>query len=82
MAQRIILELKDKIKKEQLAFRADTGPLLPQEPQAGSGLSEAVSALMVLGYTQAEANRAVAAVYSDGMELEEIIRNALKGLMK
>jgi Holliday junction DNA helicase RuvA len=37
---------------------------------------------MVLGYTQAEANRAVAAVYSDGMELEEIIRNALKGLMK
>jgi Holliday junction DNA helicase RuvA len=82
MAQRIILELKDKIKKEQLAFRADTGLELPQEPQAGSGLSEAVSALMVLGYTQAEANRAVAAVYSDGMELEEIIRNALKGLIK
>ncbi|HOQ08048.1 MAG TPA: Holliday junction branch migration protein RuvA [Clostridiales bacterium] len=81
MAQRIILELKDKIKKEQLDLRA-TGPDLPQVPQEGSRLAEAVSALMVLGYSQAEANRAVASVYSDGLELEEIVRKALKGLMK
>ncbi|MFY9569285.1 MAG: Holliday junction branch migration protein RuvA [Acetivibrionales bacterium] len=82
MAQRIILELRDKIRKEQFAVRADEGSALPEEPQSGSRLSEAVSALMVLGYTQAEANRAVASVYSDEAELEEIIRNALKGLIR
>jgi len=82
MAQRIILELKDKIKKEQLDLKAAEGPDLPQLPQEGSRLAEAVSALMVLGYSQAEANRAVASVYSDGLELEEIVRKALKGLMK
>jgi Holliday junction DNA helicase RuvA len=82
MAQRIILELKDKIKKEQIALAADIGPELPQEPHAGSRWSEAVSALMVLGYTQAEAGRAVASSYSDGLELEEIIRKALKGLVR
>jgi Holliday junction DNA helicase RuvA len=81
MAQRIILELKDKIRKEQLALntvadseKAATG--------GGSRLSEAVSALMVLGYTPLEANRAVAAVYSDDLDLETIIRNSLKGLIR
>ncbi|HEY8349300.1 MAG TPA: Holliday junction branch migration protein RuvA [Clostridia bacterium] len=82
MAQRIILELKDKIKKEQLDLKAAAGPDLPQEPREGSRLAEAVSALMVLGYSQAEASRAVASVYSDGLGLEEIIRNALKGLVR
>lgn len=81
-AQRIILELRDKLKKEQLDARAAAGADLPQLPKEGSRLSEAVSALMVLGYTQAEANRAVASVYSDELELEEIVRKALKGLVR
>jgi len=81
MAQRIILELKDKIKKEQLDLKA-AGPDLTLEPLVGSRLAEAVSALMVLGYSQAEASRAVASVYSDELGLEEIIRNALKGLVR
>jgi len=81
MAQRIILELKDKIKKEQLDLKA-AGPDLTLEPLVGSRLAEAVSALMVLGYSQAEASQAVASVYSDELGLEEIIRNALKGLVR
>jgi len=81
MAQRIILELKDKIKKEQLDLKA-AGPDLTLEPLVGSRLAEAVSALMVLGYSQAEASRAGASVYSDELGLEEIIRNALKGLVR
>jgi Holliday junction DNA helicase RuvA len=37
---------------------------------------------MVLGYTHYEAGRAVAAVYSEDMDLEVIIKNALKGADK
>ncbi len=83
MAQRIILELKDKIKKEQLA--AVSGVLKEQtvsDARSGSKSSEAVSALMVLGYTAVEASRAVSAVYSDDMDIESIIRNSLKNLVR
>lgn len=84
MAQRIILELKDKIKKEQLAAipggsKDSPGAVLPRE---SSRVSEAVSALMVLGYTALEASRAVSAVYSEELDLETIIKNSLKGLIR
>ncbi len=80
MAQRIILELKDKIKKEQLA---DIGkPETVAVGKENSRVSEAVSALMVLGYTALEASKAVSAVYSDEMDLESIIKGALKGLAR
>lgn len=76
LAQRVILELKDKIKKEQLASLPsnDFGGV----SSGGSKANEAISALMVLGYSAVEAGRAVAAVYSDDMDLETIIRNSLK----
>jgi Holliday junction DNA helicase RuvA len=82
LAQRIILELKDKIKKEQLAMASGTGFDKAEMPREGLRVSEAVSALMVLGYTPAEASKAVASVYSDDLDLETIIRNSLKGLMR
>jgi Holliday junction DNA helicase RuvA len=82
MAQRIILELKDKIKKEQLALNTGAAMDVPATAQEGSKLSEAVSALMVLGYSHIEASRAVASVFSDEMDLETIIKNALKGLVR
>jgi len=82
MAQRIILELKDKIKKEQLVATEK----LKEESVPADGentrIPEAISALMVLGYTPIEASRAVSAVYSDDMDLESIIKNALKGLAR
>jgi len=82
MAQRIILELKDKIKKQQLAVNEQADPETAAAAHEGSRMSEAVSALMVLGYSQVEAARAVASVYSDDLDLETIIKNALKGLMR
>jgi Holliday junction DNA helicase RuvA len=82
MAQRIILELKDKIKKEQLASSAlETGDTPVRSVESGR-LAEAINALMVLGYSPNEANRAVADVYSEDLELEMIIRNALKGMAR
>lgn len=82
MAQRIILELKDKIKKDQIAA-ADSGKEdLSSIIKDNSRVSEAISALMVLGYTALEASKAVSAVYSEDMDLEAIIRSSLKGLAK
>jgi Holliday junction DNA helicase RuvA len=82
MAQRIILELKDKIKKEQLAtVKSDEDEVL-NIGSDNSRVSEAISALMVLGYTPLEASRAVSAVYSEDMDLESIIKSSLKGLAK
>lgn len=82
MAQRIILELKDKIKKEQLADVSDTKSDDPAFKKEESRVSEAVSALIVLGYTPQEASRAISAVYSDDMDLETIIKSALRGLVR
>ncbi|AUG58225.1 Holliday junction branch migration protein RuvA [Acetivibrio saccincola] len=81
-AQRIILELKDKIKKEQLTPLSVNQDEIHDTGEKSSKRSEAVNALMVLGYTASEAERAVLAVYSEEMDLELIIKNALKSLEK
>lgn len=76
LAQRIVLELKDKIAKENISgevYQATSDIQL-----AGSdGVSEAVSALMVLGYSQSEAASAVSKV-SPELYSSEIIKQALK----
>lgn len=79
MAQRIILELKDKISKEQLtAVKLNDDNDMPA--CNGSAVCEAVSALMVLGYASAEASKAVSKVYIEGMTVENIIMKALKSM--
>ena len=54
--------------------------------ESGSGnrskLTEAVDALLVLGYSRAEALNAIKDIDTDKTELEEIIRLSLKKLMK
>lgn len=82
VAQRIILELKDKIKKEQLTSGAVTKEEISIASRDNSRASEAISALMVLGYTPLEASRAVSAVYSEEMDLEAVIKSALRGLVR
>jgi Holliday junction DNA helicase RuvA len=82
IAQRIILELKDKINKEQLTSNIGIEADIGTSGGDDSKVSEAISALMVLGYTPAEANKAVSAVYTEDMDIETIIKNALKGLAR
>ncbi len=77
-AQRISLELKDKIKNESLVSDA-TDAFEQVAPVDTSAQSEAVSALMVLGYSANEAQKAVASV-SDAGNVEEIVKQALKKL--
>ncbi len=82
-AARIILELKDKLIKEQGTEGFTSLPQTGATPAAGGGkLHEATDALMVLGYSRAEALAALKDVDFSAMELEEIIRLSLKKLMK
>lgn len=83
-AARIILELKDKLMKETPPQKA-AETLTTAITQSGTSqgrLSEAQDALMVLGYSRAEALSAMQGLDISAMELEDIIRAALKKLMK
>jgi len=79
-AQRIILELKDKIKNESLVG-ADVNAFSEAVPIASNERDEAVNALIALGYSGAEAKNAVSKVSSSVVDVEDIIKNALKNLM-
>ena len=77
-AARIILELKDKLKSDELLDNAqdfDNG-----DNENINSLSEALSALLALGYSEKEAD--IALKKADRNEsVENIIKNALKALM-
>ena len=70
------MELKDKIAKETSSKELAEGFRIPEAP-SGDNVSEAMSALMVLGYTQAEAASAVSKIDSS-LDSGEIIKRALK----
>ena len=76
MAQRVILELKDKLKKAEIDIDIDTSV----NDCDDNSKSEAISALIVLGYSGEMAKKAVAKV-EDGLGTEEIIKKALAILM-
>lgn len=76
-AERIILELKDKIDKQNIEFEPT---LLSQAPVAVSQ-DEAVDALIALGYSTAEAKEAVDKCKKTGLNIEDIIKKSLSYLM-
>lgn len=83
IAQRVILELKDKLAKGQTISAGGEGyggsgmTIIPENK-----LSEAGAALAVLGYSQGEVNLALKGIELDGLSLEDIIKQALKKMMK
>ena len=79
LAQRVILELKDKIEKETKGLKVSGSNLVPDTAGApGSKLKDASSALAVLGYSQSEISAALRGVDTEALSVEEIIRNVLK----
>ena len=81
LAQRIILELKDKMSQEQLSsagsdFTASAAPV----PGASAEVNDALAALTALGYSAAQAQTALKGQDLTGMSADEIIRLALKKL--
>ena len=82
IAQRIILELKDKLAKEQASFGPDTGGSVPLTVLPNDKAEEAGAALAVLGYSGSEVAAALKGIDIDILPLEEIIRQALKRMVK
>ena len=78
--QRIVLELKDKIKNESLV-NITSEAFSEEVPVANGEREEAANALVALGYSAAEANRAVSKVSADVSDVEGIIKSALKNLL-
>ena len=84
IAQRIILELKDKLAKGQII------PSGAGESYGGTGMtvipenksSEAAAALAVLGYSQSEIGQALKGIDVENTSLEGIIKLALRSMMK
>ncbi|MBQ3089903.1 MAG: Holliday junction branch migration protein RuvA [Oscillospiraceae bacterium] len=82
IAQRVVLELKDKLAKEQGSVMEHYTP-----PQSGFAIAEdkmgeSTAALAVLGYSQSEINHALKGIDMEHLTLEQIIKEALKKMMK
>lgn len=82
-AERVILDLKDKVSLEDALSSKGAGAVdaLPGEETAGNR-SEAVEALVALGYSSSDALRAVRQVSgTEQMSVEQILKTALKYIM-
>jgi len=77
IAQRVILELKDKVSKEAAALKT-AGYVPPQggagQGQPGAKQQDAAAALVVLGYSQGEISAAMRGIDVETLTVEEIIR--------
>lgn len=82
IAQRIILELKDKLAKGQIATNVEryggTGVTVIPQNKA----SEAAAALAVLGYGQNEIGIALKGIDIESLPLEDIVRQSLRKMVK
>jgi len=83
LAQRIMLELKDKVSKEMPALKA-SGYVPPSDAAGGPGAKQrdAAAALAVLGYSQSEISAAMRSIDVSELTVEEIIREVLKNSIK
>ena len=84
IAQRIVLELRDKLAKEQpeMDLTPVNIPAAGGEPVQGDKASEAGAALAVLGYSPAEIQTALKGVDVAALTVEEIIKAGLRNMMQ
>lgn len=82
LAQRVILELKDKLGREMDGIVLGQGPAPGGPPGASGKVADAAAALAVLGYGSGEISAALRAVDTESLGLEEIIRQCLRQMLK
>ena len=78
-AARIILELKDKLKTENSIEQTEEVNVAIQKDD---NANEAIAALQVLGYTRKEIEKVFEKIDTKNLEIEEIIKTALKYLAR
>ncbi len=80
-AQRIILELKDKMKSNSIVNTESSVEIATSVNSIGSGdVIDAIDALIALGYEKSDAVKAVNSVASEDLVVQDIIKKALKAL--
>ena len=80
LAQRVLLELKDKIAGSQLELNgADIADMQPAV--RGGKTAEATAALASLGYSQAEIGAALKGIDVEALRVEDIVRQALRAMV-
>jgi len=88
-AERLLIEMRDRLKDWQITSATPATDAIPVQltteqtfiQSANNHKGDATNALISLGYKQAQADKAVKLVYSDGMSSEDIIRHALKSML-
>ena len=80
-AERLIVELRDRLAKNADAVLPSAGSVAGLKVDSNP-ISDAVSALTSLGYKAQEASQMVRAVETEGLSTEEIIKAALKSMVK
>lgn len=78
LAQRIVLELKDKLKKDS-SFASEDIPRIDLNASAGNAASEALTALMVLGFSNSQAQKALSGLPEE-LSVQELVKEGLKRL--
>ncbi|MES9936804.1 MAG: Holliday junction branch migration protein RuvA [Sedimenticola sp.] len=81
-AERLIVEMRDRLEKLEMATTGAVRIVPTPGEVVENPVSDAVGALMALGYKPNEASKLVRAVDSEGLSSEEIIRAALKAAAK
>ncbi|MCP4992777.1 MAG: Holliday junction branch migration protein RuvA [Gammaproteobacteria bacterium] len=77
-AERLIVEMRDRLDKLELTTGGVPSPAKKGLPATDSPVSDAVGALIALGYKPNEASRMVRAVEGEDLSSEALIRSALK----
>ncbi len=80
-AQRIALELKDKVSQAELDSLSAAGEPAPTATAQGSAVSEALEALAALGYSPVEARSALQKVKDQSDKADELISLALRAMV-
>lgn len=80
IAQRIILELKDKIGGGNVELDFSTGPAVSAPQQSGGNVAMARAALQELGYSPAEIQNALKGADANA-STEELVRHALRAMV-
>lgn len=76
-AERLVMELRDRVGDGPAGLPSFTASDVPATPER-----DAITALIALGYKAAEAERAVGRLKTDNATAEDLIRQALKGMVK
>ncbi|MDR2664990.1 MAG: Holliday junction branch migration protein RuvA [Oscillospiraceae bacterium] len=83
LAQRVLLELKDKVSREAAAMKSSGyAPVAYGDTEQGVKLKDAAAGLSVLGYGTGEISAALRGVDAQALTVEEIIKQVLKNSLR